>query len=532
MTATDIARPAAYLTGPRPSPAQRQRSMLARHAASIGVLAPLLIVVGLANTWNLQGWPGRVNDDEGTYVAEAWAMIVPHHLSQYTYWYDHPPLGWGLMALWIWVTRGFQRYPSEVMAGREFMLVVTVVSCGLLYILARRLRFRRLFAALAVVLFGFSPLAIYFHRMVFLDNISTMWLLVAMVFALSLRRSLASALGSGIAFALACLSKETIGILLPAVVWMLWRNAHVKLRSWNLAVFGATFVLLLLGYPLFAALRGELLPGPGHVSLAGALIWQFANRSGSGSLLNLHSGTFYLAKSWVDLDPVVLLGGVALIPFCFAVRGYRPLALGLGIQVVILLRGGYVPYMYVTAMLPFAALLMAGAVDRLWPPYGIKTGARAKTTRTPWKRVVEDLGRVSVAVVLLAFAVFVAPTWVNVLRQQSVISGAAGSLAATAWINANLPKGSIVVVDDYVWPDVTVHGKADPLWCWKVDGDPWIAKHVLPDGYKSIDYIVLPATSSCELNHKQLPTLVKALAHSKVIKTFADGITARKVIGR
>ena len=54
--------------------------------------------MGLASGWNLQGWPGRVNDDEGIYVAEAWAMLVPHHISNYTYWYDHPFLGWAQMA--------------------------------------------------------------------------------------------------------------------------------------------------------------------------------------------------------------------------------------------------------------------------------------------------------------------------------------------------------------------------------------------------------------------------------------------------
>ncbi|HEY5396594.1 MAG TPA: hypothetical protein VIL16_14480, partial [Trebonia sp.] len=39
---------------------------------SLGI--PLLLVIA-ATAWNLQGWPGRADEDEGTYVAEAWAII-------------------------------------------------------------------------------------------------------------------------------------------------------------------------------------------------------------------------------------------------------------------------------------------------------------------------------------------------------------------------------------------------------------------------------------------------------------------------
>lgn len=44
-------------------------------------------------SWNLQGYPGRADDDEGTYVARAWAMLYEHHLSNYTYFWDHPFFG-------------------------------------------------------------------------------------------------------------------------------------------------------------------------------------------------------------------------------------------------------------------------------------------------------------------------------------------------------------------------------------------------------------------------------------------------------
>jgi hypothetical protein len=517
-----------------------------RHRLSIAILVPLLTVVGLANAWNLQGWPGRVNDDEGTYVAEAWAMLVPHHLSHYTYWYDHPPLGWALIAGWAWLTRGFARYPSAVMLGREVMWLACLVSCGLLYGLARRLQMRRAAAAGAVLIFGLSPLAIYYHRMVFLDNLSTMWMLAALAIAASPRRSLAAALWSGACTAIAALTKETVILLMPVVVWVLWQHTDRKTRLWQLAVYGAACLLLMLGYPLFAVLRGELLSGPGHVSLLWALYWQFFERSGSGSLLDPHSGTFGLAQFWLSLDTWLLRAGVALLPVAAFVRRLRPLAFALGLQILILLKGGYVPYAYVTAMLPFAALLIAGIADTWWPPLarsiqGANTADPGKgrhaapsphwTWPLPGSQSRWWLAQIRRALVITgvaAFAVVVAPGWWHSLESQASVRADAGELAATAWIERNVPPGTVVVVDDYMWPDLKIHSRVAPLWLWKVNTDPWVTKHVLPDGYASIGYIVLAPQAPSTL--ATLPTLKAALDHSRLVKTFGDGITARVVI--
>jgi 4-amino-4-deoxy-L-arabinose transferase-like glycosyltransferase len=497
------------------------------------VFVPLLAVVGMANAWNLQGWPGRVNDDEGTYVAEAWAMIAQHHLSHYTYWYDHPPLGWALMAAWIWVTRGFQRYPSAVMAGREVMWVATLVSCTLLYVLARRLQIRQAAAAAAVVVFGLSPLAIYYHRMVFLDNLAVMWMLAALAIAASPRRSLAAALWSAVCFAVAVLSKETIVLLAPVVVWVLCQHTDRRTRSWHLTVFGTACALILLGYPLFAALRGELFPSKGHVSLLGALYWQFFERPGSGSLLDPHSGTFGLARFWVGLDPWLLLGGVALVPAAAFVRKLWAMALALALQVLVLFMGGYVPYAYVTAMLPFAALLIAGVADTWWTPHVFRSRAghsRVRRGSTAYGAGwwIARAGRGPVIAGAVVFALAAATSWWHVLASQAKVDGDASELAATAWIEHNVPSGSVVVVDDYMWPDLKMRSDVYPLWLWKVNTDPWVTKHVLPHGYASIDYIVLAPQAPSTL--ATLPTLKAALEHSRVLKSFGDGIAARVVV--
>src|ERR1700722_7412160 len=157
----------------------------AQYRVSAALLAGLLVIVGLATAWNLEGFPGRVDDDEGTYVSQAWAILDTHTLTHYSYWYAHPPLGWIQIAAFAWVTDGFNRVADAVYVGREFMWCLTLVGCVLVYVLGRRLGLRQATSAVAVLLFGLSPIAQYFHRMVSLDNIETVWVLAALVAATS-----------------------------------------------------------------------------------------------------------------------------------------------------------------------------------------------------------------------------------------------------------------------------------------------------------------------------------------------------------
>jgi len=551
----------------------RVRAWFRLHRTSLVVLSRVLLAVGAATAWNLQGWPGRVDDDEGTYVAEAWAMIYQHHLSHYTYWYDHPPLGWAQLAAYIWLTDGIRRYPSTVMVGREFMLLLTLVSCVLLYILCRRLAFRRTTAAVTVLLFGLSPLAIYYHRMVSLDNIGMVWLLAALVIATSRRGNLGAAFWSAVCMAAAVLSKETLALLLPVVLTMIWQRAQTRTRKWHMGVFTATFVELVAAYPLFATLRGELIPGRGHVSLTWAVWWQLFSRPGTGSLLDSHSATHSLAVLWLGVDPWLVVTGFVLVPAGLVFKRLRPFAFGMLIQVAILVPGGYVPYFSVTAMLPFAALLAGGVADTLWTPgvwwrrgpawfrvtgwlrttpvhrrvrmlrkharyYRTAWACRSAWVHTvawfrgnPWLQgnawLLRYAGRVPVAAAAIVAAVLVAPQWGTALVNQAKVDGDAGSLAATAWVEQHVPRHDVVVVDDYMWLDLKLAGM-NPVWSQKTDTDPQTAQTQLRHGWRSIQYIVLSGQVSAALG--TLPTLQAAIAHSVVVKSFADGVTVRRVI--
>ncbi len=494
----------------------RKRGWLTRHQGSLLALFGCLVVVGAAMAWNLQGYPGRVNDDEGTYVARAWAMIYQHHLANYTYFWDHPFLGWAAIAGWALLTDGFHRDPRAVMVGRELMWVITLVSCVLVYGLSRRLSMNRFFTCVAVLAFGLSPVDIFYHRMVSLDNLATVWALAAFLLATSYRRGLAAAVGSGACFALATWSKETIALLLPAMVWALGQQlGHGRpglqtarqLRRKYIRAFLVVYGGIVALYPLLAIVKGELTPGPGHVSLLGEIDYQLVGRESTGSLLDIHSATFYQARDWVMLDPWLTLGAVAALAGGFAIGRCRPVALALLIQVLYMIKGGYVPYAFVTAMLPFAAILIAGLLDWCWAQ-GCPSLGRA------WLRLpVVAVGVLCAAVVL--------PAWGRALVAQSKASGFGAQNAAVAWITTHVPQGDVVVCDDYLWPDVKMRTKATPVYLWTINYDPAVMREILPDGYQDISYLVLdPSSSQTRTALPGRPTLEAAFQHSVVIEKF------------
>ena len=108
----------------------------------------LLAVAALVVGTNMLHWPG-IQFDEGTYMANAWAL-QHGRLANYTYSYGHPPLAWLLIFFWTEAGGILGHVMFSVDHGREFMLLVCLATCPLLYILARRLEFGRLAATSAV----------------------------------------------------------------------------------------------------------------------------------------------------------------------------------------------------------------------------------------------------------------------------------------------------------------------------------------------------------------------------------------------
>ena len=168
---------------------------------------------GGGRAWHRHGPAPQRVDDEGTYVAQAWVVQHWRTLGHYTYWYDHPPLGWLLLAAWTSLTGAFGRATTAIAAGREFMLAVQLLSAALLYGVARRLELRRVAAAGAVLVFSLSPLALGMHRAVYLDNIAIPFVVAAFLLVLSPTHRLAAHAAGGLCLAAAVLVRK------PACCW-------------------------------------------------------------------------------------------------------------------------------------------------------------------------------------------------------------------------------------------------------------------------------------------------------------------------
>jgi 4-amino-4-deoxy-L-arabinose transferase-like glycosyltransferase len=489
------------------------------HWQGTATVAGLLLFVGVVTAVNLTGYPQRF-EDEGTYTAQAWAMLELLQVSHYTNWYDHPFFGWAQLAGWLQATMAFSRYGSSIAAAREFMLITRLVSCGLLYLLARRLGLRKSFAAVAVLLFGLSPLSVMFGRQVFLDNIAMPWLLAAFVLALTPRKHLGAFIGSGACMAIAVLSKETVLLLLPALIYTAWQNRDSRNWRYALTCFGISFAMLSLLYPLYAALKGELFEGPGHVSLIWAIKWQLFNRQASGSIFDPESQAHWVATVWSGRDPWLLGLGIGLIPLALIFRRLRPITLALLIQVAMMLRPGYLPVPHVIPMLPFAALAIAGVADSLWD---------LKLLRLSWTR---QAPRVAVLVSLMVFLVAITPDWWGSLHEQMTRDADKPAREAITWIDQHIPRTETLAVDSILWLDLVNAGfpRDKVIWNYKLDTDTEVTSKI--SGWQEIDYIAVLTSTLNPDNRQEFPTLFKAKDHTRELVTIGPGgesITILKV---
>jgi hypothetical protein len=523
-----------------------------RSRIDIAVQIPLLIGLGLVQVTNVAHWP-FVLFDEGTYVGNAWAVGNRGALAFYTYTYGHPPLAWLLITLWTSVGRLFGHTIYSLDGARELMCAVSIVSFSLLYILARRLKMNPVFAAATVILFALCPLSLYFHRGVELDNPATAWAIAAFVLALSPRRRLWSFAGSGACFAASVLSKETTLVILPALLLAAFQNTDSRTRRYCMALMVSFLILIGLAFPLYAALKGELIPGPGHVSLIGTDINMLFTRQGTGSVFDPHSGAHTFVMFWLSYDPWLLGAALILSPIALAYRALRPAALAFVIQVAMVLRPGYLPAMYVIAILPFAALIVAGSIQVLWRfvansihalwrfATGGRTWRQIPAAKTRWRvigsRAAIVLRPTAVIASVLTIGVgaiatvHVAPQWVGADRAAMTVRLDGPVRAAERWLLHHVGRRQRLIVTDDFWAYLIGHGfDSQPMRggfnsptvisYWPLDKDPAVRRY-LPLGWREFNYIV--SNGDMRKTAKFTPNTAEALKHSRLAAGFGYG---------
>ncbi|MEU9209128.1 phospholipid carrier-dependent glycosyltransferase [Streptomyces sp. NPDC048415] len=514
-------RPAASKIVPNSFPAPRFRGSRGDLILCAALLVAILVVQG----WNIADFP-TLSDDEGTYLAQAWAVQQGKGLAHYTYWYDHPPLGWIQIAALTWIPAHISPSLMTVGSMRVAMLLVSAISAVLVYVLARRLSLPRWAAGLAMVLFGLSPLSVVLQREIFLDNIAVMWTLLAFCLAASPSRHLWHHFGAGIAAAAAVLTKETMLVILPALLVTMWRHGHRDTRKFALTGAITACVLIGLAYPLFALLKGELFPGSGHVSLWDGITYQMS-RPGSGFILDQGTGSYGVLQSWLYYDRVLPLGGLAgalllLVTWRWSVtaRALAGPALTVAILALVALRpSGYLPAMYVIQALPFLALVLAGGTASVAHAVLRRWHSGEEKTYVTWGR------RGLAAVLVVAAGAYVVPRWYDGDHTAVTADANAPYRAASSWLKTEVkdPGDTRVLVDDALWLDL-VHDGYKPglgvIWFYKADLDPAVTK-TMPRGWRDLDYVV--ASPTVRRDAVDLPNVKAAMEHSTPVATFGKG---------
>jgi 4-amino-4-deoxy-L-arabinose transferase-like glycosyltransferase len=468
-------------------------------------LAAVVVPLTIVHAWGMAQFPAFF-DDEGAYVSQAFAVDKLNALAPYTYWYDHPPLGWILLGGWAKLVPVFSSSSFAIGAARTFVLIVFVVSAALLYGVARRLSLGPGLSAAAVALFGFSPLALDYQRMVLLDNLAMPWLLAAFFLALTPRRRIGAYAASGVCFALAVLTKETFLLFLPALALVVWSTGTHTTRRFAIAVFGTLAVCVAGFYPLFALLRGELFEGKHHTSLMYGIHFQLT-RTGGGSIFTAHSPTRDLVDTWLKFDPILLTGIVVLTPILLAIRRLRWLGLALAVPTLMAIRpGSYVPAMYVIGLLPFAALGLVVVAN--------EAGA---ASRAIWRHPALRGALAAAGVLLVAVpAGMAAPLWAKKDVSMLHTNDAGAEERAVTWLAAHASRKSRILVDATAWTDLVDRGfdRHRIVWFYKLDLDP---TQRLP--WWKFDYVVRSNLLAGNLNW--LPRSRAVYDHSRVVAIFS-----------
>ena len=264
---------------------------------------------------------------------------------------------------------------------------------------------------------------------------------------------------SGICFGIAMLTKETAVFLLPPMLYIAWQQRWQHQARFAVVGWLVPMVVVVSWYPLYAALKGELLPaaarsqfstsgyGNTGVSLVDSLVWQIGR--GGGGPFNLDNQFWTLVSSdWLPRDAVLLVGG-ALATLLNLARGLRrgqsssggALATGLLglLPLLYLARGGIVFDFYILVAIPFLCLNLAvllAPLSRRLPRLAVR-GLAALASLAVWSSATSHAGA--------------APAAVRAVAEH-------GGREAIAWIKAHVPADALILIRDDLWTDLREPG--------------------------------------------------------------------------
>ncbi len=452
--------------------------------------------------------------EEGNYMSNTWA-ILHGQITPYTYTYDHPPLGWIQIAVWVQLTGGLASFTNAINSGRVFMLVLASVSTWLLYLSTSRLSGSRSAALLATLIYTFSPLSLIYRREVLLDNIGTFWLLVALCLITTGKSKLPTFLFAALALGVAVLTDEIFILFLPALLYAVWLYATPFQRKFSLVTVIYVTLAMASAYVLFALLKGELFPpgilpadkGP-HPSLIEAFLqkWQLPAVGGQFS---------ESWNAWTQLDWFLLAAGTIAM-FINILGGtanrFQLLTALLAATYWAFLLICNVVYLFsIVPLLPFLALNIALALN---------TPLRWLT-----RKIGFDLARALLLFVLIGVLV---PSGLHRADPLLMENSAEPQQQALLWLRSNVPHDALVITNSYMFCDLR-----DPGGMGVGSGPPFAHAHIysnatlnsavfdkeLHGDWQKVNFLVIDDTMLKDIRANQQYALLNQALHHGIVRS-------------
>lgn len=468
------------------------------------LILTILLFATFTHSYNMQGFPYFEND-EGTYMSQAWSLVTQGQLAPYTYWYDHAPLGWMLIAAWTLITGGFSTFGLAVDSGRVLMLLIHILNSVLIYSIAHRISANKFTAFLATTIYILTPLGIYFRRRVLLDNLMLTFVLLSLQLFYSRTYTLTKAILASFLMACAILTKETAIFFTPALLYYLITNAPNKQKSLFLGAPLFIFLSTISLYFMYAAIKTELFPSPQRVSLLGTLLYQ-GSRGDFIPFWQSDSEIVTRYFEWLKRDPFLLPLGLTSILFgtllAFFQKNLRILMLATWGILAYLLRGGIVLDFYIIPALPFLCLSIAIAFQFIIAQF--------------FKRFQTQAQIVSL---LIAIAL-----WLSLPTPHFVLNETAPQRALITHILNHVPTEAVLAIDAYALVDLREAGYTHAQWFWKLWTDPAVYQQ-----YTYVDYLALTHEMIKQMADEEIPkqsTLIESAYASGQIHFFVPPVSS------
>jgi endo-1,4-beta-D-glucanase Y/4-amino-4-deoxy-L-arabinose transferase-like glycosyltransferase len=457
-------------------------------------------------------------NDEGTYMSQAWAITNLNKLAPYTYWYDHSPLGWMILAFCSTILGGYNSFGNAINTGRVIMLLMHIASTIMIIATTRKITNNIYSGLVAAIIFGLFPLGNAFQRRVLLDNIMVFIFSFSIYFCADKDLKNRNLVISAFLLGLTILSKESAIFFIPGMLYLIYFGLSIKRRIIGIFIWLGTLVSVISLYPILAILKTELFPSPDKVSLMGTIGYQ-ASR-GRGLPFWAKGSDFMVSfTSWLSTDytSIIAFGIIALLASIVILKkNYDSRFIGIclicAFYILFLIRGKTVLEFYI---IPVFFL------------FGILGGLTINYINVQINRKYY-FNFVSLIIIFTMLVGIQFKVNSNALYKDEVTP----YIELNKWIVDNIPTNAQISIDCGIFMDLQnpkPGGKVFPNadWYWKNDYDPDIRIKKLNDNPLNIDYIFETFQYLSDIDSNATPFNKVAYFESKKIVDFSkNGITA------